>query len=284
MPLVGSHLSIARGFPDAIATAVRLGCDTLQIFTKNASRWAAPPLLEEQVSAFRRAAALSRLRFLTAHDSYLINLAAPDDALFEKSVAAFVVEMERAEALGLSYLVTHPGSHVGSGEEAGLTRVVAGYEQVHARCPGFNVRVLVETTAGQGTALGHRFEHLRTIFARAACADRMGVCFDTCHAFAAGYALSSAADYAATFQRFDDLVGLSRVRLFHVNDSAKPFASRVDRHANIGRGQIGPDAFRRLVNDPRFHTLPMVLETPKEGDNGEEMDAIDLAALREFVG
>jgi deoxyribonuclease-4 len=283
MPLFGAHLSIAKGLSRSIDAAVALKCETLQIFTKNASHWTAPPLPDVDVAAFRRAAEGSALRFLTAHDSYLINLAAPDPALFEKSVAAFVVEMERAEALGLSYLVTHPGLHVGSGEETGITRVIEGYDEVHARCPGFNVRVLVETTAGQGTALGHKFEHLGAIFQRAACADRMDVCFDTCHVFVAGYGLATVDEYAATFQQFDDLVGLGRLKLFHINDSAKPFGSRVDRHANIGRGAIGPDAFRRLVNDPRFSDLPMILETPKEDDDGADLDAVNLGVLRSYL-
>jgi deoxyribonuclease-4 len=282
MPLFGAHLSISRGLANVIRAATALKCDTFQIFTKNTSQWAAAPLVEADVTAFRRAASASELKYLTAHDSYVINLAAPDDALFNKSVAAFVVEMERAEALGLDYLVTHPGLHVGSGEEAGLERVAQGYDEVHARCPGFNVKVLIETTAGQGTALGHRFEHLGTILQRAACADRMDVCFDTCHVFVAGYGLATPDEYAATFQEFDDRVGLSRVKLFHVNDSAKPLGSRVDRHANIGLGEIGPEAFRRLVNDPRFSDLPMILETPKE-DGGADMDAVNLATLRGYI-
>ena len=283
MPHFGAHLSIARGCHNAIAAAVTLQCDTLQIFTKNASQWKAAPLAEDDITAFRRAALASKLTHITAHDSYLINLASPDDGIFAKSVAAFVDEMERAEALGLSYLVTHPGAHTGSGEEAGLARVVAGYDAVHARCAGFNVRVLIETTAGQGTALGHRFEHIAHIVERANCADRMGVCLDTCHVFAAGYALDSEADYASTFQQFDDLIGLARLELFHVNDSAKPLGSRVDRHAGIGLGEIGTNAFRRLVTDPRFQHLPMIIETPKKDDDGNEMDAVNLARLRSFA-
>ncbi len=283
MPLFGAHLSIGRGFHAAVADAVALGCDTLQIFTKNASRWKAVPLTDEEITAFRRAAGASNLAHVTAHDSYLINLASPDDGIYAKSVDAFVDEMERAEALGLRYLVTHPGAHTGSGEESGLTRVIAGFDEVHTRCAGFNVRVLIETTAGQGTALGHRFEHIGAILQRAACADRMGVCLDTCHVFAAGYGLDSASDYATTFQQFDDLIGLSRLELFHVNDSAKPFGSRVDRHAGIGLGEIGANAFRRLVADPRFGDRPMILETPKKDDDGNEMDAVNLARLRSFA-
>jgi deoxyribonuclease-4 len=282
MPLFGAHLSVKGGLHNAITSAVALDCGTLQIFTKNASHWTADPLADEDVTAFRRAVGASPLQFVTAHDSYLINLASPDDAVFGRSVDAFVIEMERAEALGLSYLVTHPGAHTGSGEEAGLARVIEGYEQVHAKCRGFNVRVLIETTAGQGTALGHRFEHLAAILRRANCADRMDVCFDTCHVFAAGYALATDDDYATTFQRFDELVGLARLKLFHVNDSVKPLGSRIDRHAGIGRGAIGRDAFRRLVTDPRFVHLPMILETPKD-DNGTDMDVVNLGLLRSFA-
>lgn len=283
MPLFGAHLSVAGGLHNAVASAVALRCDALQIFTKNANTWAADPLTEEEVGEFRRAATAAKLRDITAHDSYLINLASPDDALFAKSVDALTTEMERSEALGLSHLVMHPGAHVGSGEGTGLDRVAAGLDEAHARCAGFKVRLLVENTAGQGTTLGWRFEQLAAIFERAKCADRMEVCFDTCHAFAAGYPLATEADYAATFQQFDDLVGLSRLKLFHVNDSAKPFGCRVDRHAGIGLGEIGLDAFRQLVNDPRFAHLPMVLETPKEDDEGNDLDAVNLELLRGLV-
>ena len=282
MPLFGAHLSVKGGLHTAVASAVAMECGTLQIFTKNASHWTADPLADGDVTAFRRAVGASPLRFVAAHDSYLINLASPDDAIFAKSVDAFVTEMERAEALGLSYLVTHPGAHTGSGEEDGLARVIAGYEQVHKRCRGFNVRVLVETTAGQGTAIGHRFEHLAAIFQRANCADRMDVCFDTCHVFAAGCPLATVDDYATTFQRFDEIVGLARLKLFHVNDSTKPLGSRIDRHAGIGRGAIGREAFRRLVTDPRFVHLPMILETPKE-ESGTDMDVVNLGLLRSFA-
>ena len=283
MPRFGAHLSVAGGLHNAVAAAVALGCDALQLFTKNANVWATEPLTEVAVNEFRCAAAAANLRHLAAHDSYLINLASPKDELYAKSVAALTIEMERAEALGLNALVMHPGAHVGSGEDAGLTRVAAGLDEVHARCRGFAVQLLVETTAGQGTTLGHRFEHLATLFARAECADRLGVCLDTCHVFTAGYPLSTEGDYAATFQQFDDLIGLPRLKLFHVNDSVKSLGCRVDRHAAIGRGSIGLDAFRHLVSDPRFRDHPMILETPKEDDDGNEMDAVNLGVLRGFA-
>jgi deoxyribonuclease IV len=313
MPLFGAHVSTKGGLHKTIENATALKMDTLQLFTanpsawnikprvpaeqtalrdeqfltKNASHWSADPLTDEEVTAFRRAASASPLVHLTAHDAYVINLASPNETTYSKSVAAFADELERAEALGLDYLVTHPGAHTGahtgSGEEAGLARVIAGYDEALARCPGFKVRVLLETTAGQGTALGYCFEHLATILQRAKTADRMDVCFDTCHVFAAGYALASESDYATTFQQFDDVIGLPRLKLFHVNDSAKPFGSRVDRHAGIGHGEIGIDAFRRLVTDARFAHLPMVLETPKEDGDGNDMDTVNLATLRGFL-
>ena len=191
-----------------------------------------------------------------------------------------MVELQRAEQLGLRYLVTHPGAHIDSGEEAGLTRVATALDEVHARCPGLRVRVLLETTAGQGSTLGHRFEHLGRILSLVADPARLGVCFDTCHVFAAGYGLAPEAEYRATLRAFDRAVGWRRLRAFHLNASRKPLGSRVDRHAHIGQGQLGLEPFRLLVNDPRFRNRPMVLETPKEeGDQGD-MDAVNLATLR----
>ena len=283
MPLFGAHLSIAGGLHNAVSAATALRCDTVQIFTKNASHWEGKNPTEEDIRLFRRAVADARLAFPTAHDSYLINLASPDDALYRKSIDAFTGELERAEALGLSYLVTHPGAHLESGEEAGLNRVVAALDEIHTRCSGYAVSVLLETTAGTGTCLGGRFEHLADILNRVKKTDRLGVCLDTCHIFAAGYPLGTTEEYTATFDRFDRLIGLGKLKLFHLNDSARELGSRVDRHAGIGLGEIGPDAFRRLVTDPRFATRPMILETPKEDDDGNEMDPVNLAVLRGFL-
>lgn len=280
MPLFGAHLSVAGGLTNAVTAATALGCCTVQIFTKNANTWAGKPLKDEEVRAFRAAVQHSGLQFVTAHDSYLINLASPDDALYRKSIAAFTDELERAEALGLSYLVSHPGAHTGSGGEAGVARVVAALDEVHACCAGYKVKVLIETTAGQGSCLGAAFEEIAAILDGVKAPERLGVCFDTCHAFAAGYPLSTADDYAATFQRFGDLVGLDRLRLFHVNDSVKGLGSRVDRHAALGQGMIGLDAFRRLATDPRFADRPMILETPKEDADGNPMDPVNLGLLR----
>ena len=280
MPLFGAHFSVAGGLTNAIATAVRFDCGTLQLFTKNANQWAAKPIADADALAFKAAADSAKLQFLTAHDSYLINLAAPGDELFRKSIGAFVIEWERAEQLGLSYLVTHPGAHVGSGDAAGVQRVIEGLDIASARCPGLKTQILLETTAGQGTSLGHRFEHLAAIRAGVREPDRYGVCLDTCHVFAAGYPIHLREGFDATFEEFDAVIGLEYLKLFHVNDSVKPLGSRVDRHAGLGLGQIGEGAFRMLVNDPRFDALPMILETPKEGPDGEELDPINLAKLR----
>lgn len=283
MPLFGTHVSIAGGLISAVRTAQRLECQTLQLFTKSAAQWAAKPLTDDTARQFRHAATEAGLTRLTAHDSYLINLASPDDDLFRKSVDAFIVEWERAEHLGLDHLVTHPGSHVGSGEAAGLKRVIRGLNEAAGRCRGFRSRVLVETTAGQGTSLGWRFDHLAAVLTGMAEPERFGVCLDTCHVFAAGYPLRTESEYAATLDEFDRVVGLDRIAAFHLNDSAKPFGSRVDRHAGIGDGTIGPTLFRLLVCDPRFQSLPMILETPKVDTAGQEMDPVNLNRLRTFA-
>ncbi len=308
MPLFGAHLSIAGGLHKALLAAKELGMDTVQLFTaspqtwavtpapegpssfqsgklltKNASQWQARDLTDDEVSTFRRTLRQTKLRHPTAHDSYLINLASPDEALYRRSIEAFIVELQRAEQLGLSYVVMHPGAHLDSGEEVGLERVARALDEVHQRLPDLRVRTLLETTAGQGTTLGHRFEHLARILALVAVPQRLGVCLDTCHVFAAGYALSPASEYRATFEAFDRTIGLRWLKVFHVNDSKKPFGSRVDRHAHIGKGELGLEPFRLLVNDPRFRRHPMILETPKEEGGETDLDAVNLATLRGLV-
>lgn len=283
MPLLGAHMSIAGGYHNALLAAEAHGCATVQLFTKNANQWQGKELTDEEARTFRRTLRRTRLRFPLAHDSYLINLASPDETLYRRSIEAFVVEMQRAERLGLRYLVTHPGAHVESGEEAGLMRVGRALDEVHRRCAGFRVQVLLETTAGQGTTLGHRFEQLARILSLVAEPRRLGVCLDTCHVFAAGYALAPEVEYRKTMRQFERIIGLGRLRAFHVNDSLKPQGSRVDRHAHIGRGHLGLEPFRLLVNDPRFRNRPMVLETPKEEGDNEDMDTVNLGVLRGLV-
>jgi deoxyribonuclease-4 len=279
-PPLGAHMSIAGGVVNALHAAERFECQTVQLFTKNASQWVGKAFGPDEPAEFRKELKRSKLKFATSHDSYLINLAATDAALWRKSVEAFGDELQRAEALGLSYLVTHPGAHVGAGEEAGIANVARGIDDAHQRTPGFKVKILLELTAGQGTTLGHRFEHIAAIMDQVAEPKRLGVCLDTCHVFAAGYPLGSEADYTATMDEFDRVIGLKKLKLFHLNDSKKPFGSRVDRHEHIGRGHLGLEPFRFIINDPRFQKTPMILETPKEDDDGKEMDPVNLATLR----
>ncbi|MCA8987362.1 MAG: deoxyribonuclease IV [Planctomycetaceae bacterium] len=284
MPLFGSHLSIAGGYEKAVYHAAELGMDTVQIFTKNNNQWRAKKLTEEDCEKFRTAVKETGIRTPCAHDSYLINLASPDPELFQKSVGALTVELERAEALGLAGVVMHPGSHVKDTPENGLKRIAEGIDVVHKSTAGFNCQLWLETTAGQGTNLGYQFEHLRDIIQQVQEPERLSVCVDTCHIFAAGYPLITEAEYKATFQQFDEIVGIERIRAFHLNDSKKPLGSRVDRHEHIGEGELGLEPFRHVVNDPRFAEIPMYLETKKEDRKGEEMDAVNLRILKSLIG
>jgi deoxyribonuclease-4 len=275
-------MSIAGGHHLAAQTAQSFGCLALQVFTKSSNQWRAKPLTDGDVTAFQEALAEAGITDPVGHNSYLINLGTPDDTLWQKSIDALTVEVERGEALGLTDLVIHPGAHVGSGEEAGLTRIAEGLDEVHRRTRGYALKIDLETTAGQGSCLGHRFEHLAAIIERVTEPERLGVCADTCHLFAAGYSLANEVEYNNTIDALVRAVGTGRVRVWHVNDSQKPQGSRVDRHAAIGRGQMGLEPFRLLVNDPRFNALPMVLETPKGQEGDEELDAINLRTLRQL--
>lgn len=282
-PLLGAHMSIAGGYYKAVEAAAELGMDVVQLFTKNNNQWRAKPLSPADIDEFHAALKQTGVKFPCAHDSYLINLASPDDALWQKSLEAFTVELERAEALGLIGVVMHPGAFVSSSEEQGLARIIAALDEVHRHTAGFKTQTLLETTAGQGTNLGHRFEHLGRIVSDVAMPERIGVCVDTCHIFAAGYPLSTREEYAATMAEFDRLIGLDRIRAFHLNDSVRELGSRVDRHAKIGGGKLGIEPFRHLLNDRRFCKVPMYMETPKGEEAGEPLDAINLRTLRALV-
>jgi deoxyribonuclease-4 len=271
-------MSIAGGVAEALSRAMSVGCECLQIFTKTTRQWAAKPYTKEEVAAFREKLAASPLKIVIAHDSYLINLGAPDQTLRKRSIAGFIDEIERCEQLGIPYLVTHPGAHVGSGEEAGIATIAASIDEAHKACPGYRTRVALEITAGQGSNLGYRFDQMGRIFDAVKENQRLSLCFDTEHAFAAGYDLRTDEGYERTFVELDEQVGLDRVVAFHLNDSVKPFHSRVDRHEHIGKGHIGLDAFRRLLNDARFAGIPMCLETPKGPDLKEDLE--NLATLR----
>ncbi|MFV9505634.1 MAG: deoxyribonuclease IV [Oscillochloridaceae bacterium umkhey_bin13] len=277
----GAHMSISGGVSKAFARGEQVGCEAMQIFSKSERQWAAKPLLDAEVAAFKAEQARTGIGPVVVHDSYLINLAAPTDELWEKSIAAFAHELERCQTLDIPFIVTHPGAHTGSGEEVGLVREAAALNRLFAEGVGGDTVVLLETTAGQGTALGCRFEHLARLFELVPYPERLGICVDTCHIFAAGYDLRTAETYAATFAELDRLVGLAKVRCFHLNDSQKGLGSRVDRHAHIGQGAIGLEAFRLLVNDPRFANTPKIIETPKGDDMAEDRE--NLALLRSLI-
>lgn len=284
MAILGAHQSIAGGFEKAVGRALAVGCQCLQLFTRNSNQWRANDITPDEAGRFRHAFAGSGLAQGIAHDSYLINLASPDQTLWRRSVDAFAMELCRAETLGLSYVVTHPGAYTDGDEDSGLRRVAAGLDEVHQQVGRCRVQCLLETTAGQGTSLGWKFEHLTAILDRVRQPERIGVCLDTCHLFAAGYPLSPARDYKATMRALEVTVGLDRVKAIHVNDSRRELGSHVDRHEHIGQGRIGLEAFRLLLNDPRFQDVPMYLETPKGQREGEDLDAINLAVLRDLVG
>ncbi|MEP6914544.1 MAG: deoxyribonuclease IV [Acidobacteriota bacterium] len=284
MPRLGAHLSIAGGLPRAVDRAIASRCDALQIFTKSAGQWRARALPPEEIALFREQVARSGIHPVVAHNSYLINLASAGVALRARSIGALGEELDRAESLGLQGLVMHPGSYTTGSEAEGLRLIGEGLRTLLAERPDARTMVLLEHTAGQGTNLGHRFEHLAAILELVDGSPRVGVCLDTCHLLAAGYDLCSDEGYAATFREFDRIVGLDRIKVFHLNDSKKPCGSRVDRHEHIGKGFLGIEPFRRLLNDPRFTTLPMLLETPKletpESQRRSDVDPWDARNLR----
>ncbi len=281
MPLLGAHMSISGGLHLAFDRLGEVEGRALQIFTKNERQWASPTLSEGAVTRFKQAWKASGHIPVAAHNTYLINLAARDAGTLEKSIGAFADELERAERLGIAYLIMHPGSHVGSGVEAGLERFAANLDRALALSGTSQVSVLLETTAGQGSSLGSNFEEIAFLLDSSLFEGRLGVCFDTCHAFAAGYDIRTKVSYQETFSRFDDLVGLDRLKFFHLNDSKRGLGSRVDRHEHIGKGAIGLAGFRLLLNDHRFRRHPMVLETPKGKDLKEDKE--NLGVLRSLL-
>jgi len=260
----------------ALERGESLGCETIQIFTKNNNQWRSRPLTKREAGDFQQKLHAGPLHLAFAHDSYLINLASPDPALLERSRFAFVDELKRAQELGLQYLVLHPGAHLASGQETGIREIAKSFDWVFERIPSGKVEVLIETTAGQGTSLGFRFDQIRAILDRVKESHRLGVCIDTCHLFAAGYDLRTQKGYEQTFEAFERVVGIARIKAFHLNDSKKPLGSRVDRHEHIGKGFLGLTPFRLLLNDPRFKNHPMVLETPKGEDDTWDRENLGL--------
>ncbi len=309
MPLLGAHMSIAGGFQNAVHAAAGFGMETVQLFTHSPSRWvvvpskssasrrkassiapgsragdwSAEPLQQAQISAFRTALAQTGLRRPVVHASYLINLASPEPALWRRSVEAMIVEVKRAALLGVGDVVVHPGAHMGQGEDKALGRVARALVEVCERTRGLEVWIDLESTAGQGSTIGHTLEHLGELLESIGRPHRFGICLDTCHLFAAGFALAEQEDYNRFIEDFNARVGLGRVRVWHLNDSCKGCGSRVDRHAGIGRGLMGVAPFREILNDRRFAEIPMILETPKGMEAGEHLDAINLRVLRQLL-
>jgi deoxyribonuclease-4 len=274
--LIGAHVSIAGGVSKAPERGAVHGCTAIQVFTKSPNQWNAPPLTDEECRGFRENLKRFAIRSVAAHDSYLINLASPERALWERSLEAFALEMERCARLDIHALVMHPGSHRDTGEKQGIKQVARALKRLLKRTAG--VRILLETTAGQGACLGGRFEHLAEIIALNNGNPRLKVCFDTCHVFAAGYDIRKPASLQRVLKEFDGIIGLDRLALFHLNDSKGDFGSKVDRHEHIGKGRIGIDAFRTLVRSRRLKGIPKIIETPG-GVEGGPGDLLNLDLL-----
>ncbi len=277
--MLGAHVSIAGGLHNAPYNGKEATCEVVQIFTRSRNRWGGRRILPGEVDRFRQAQKETRVKVVCAHAGYLINLASPDRSLFRKSLNALVDEMKRCDLLGIPLLVVHPGSHVGSGEAKGLKRVVEALDRAHDRCPDGKVTICLETTAGQGTSLGHRFEQLADILDRLENRDRTDVCLDTCHVFASGYPIKTRAGYRRTMRAFDDVLGLERIRVVHMNDSMRGLGSRIDRHEHIGRGCIGKEPFGFFLNDRRLAKVPKILETPKETVRDDRLNLKRLRSL-----
>ncbi len=276
-------MSIAGGVDRAVERAAEVGCDCVQLFTRNTNQWRARAIEPQEPARFQAALARHAVRYPAAHASYLLNLASPDETLWRRSVDGLLLELARADLLGIPYVIFHPGAHMGAGEEAGLQRIALALDEIHRRAPAGQALCVLENTAGQGTTLGWQFEQLATIFDLVRHPERLGVCIDTCHLFAAGYGLARADAYRRTMDRLQATVGLEQIRAFHLNDCQRPRGSRVDRHTHIGHGEIGLAGFRRLMRDAHFRHLPMYLETPKGLEHGEEWDVVNLRTLRELA-
>ena len=279
--MFGAHMSIAGGFDKALERGIKIDCRTIQIFTKNNNQWKAKEITDKDLHRFLDLFNKSGISPVIAHDSYLINLASPEPELHQKSMESFFQEMERCNKLRIPYLVFHPGAHRGSGEKAALKKIAQSLNLLLKKGKELKVSLLLETTAGQGTSLGYKFEHFAEIIKMVRRKKSIGVCVDTCHIFAAGYDITTQKGYKKTFETFNKLIGLDKLKVFHLNDSKKKFGSRVDRHEHIGKGFLGLNPFRFLVNDKRFKNVPKILETPKGPDLKEDVD--NLKVLKKLI-
>jgi len=280
--LLGAHFSIAKGLHNALYEAQALGCNALQIFTKNANTWKERTLSQDEIDSFNKAREFTGITSIASHTSYLINLASHEKKKHAMSFNALKNELVRSSMLGIPFVVLHPGAHMGKGENQGIRRIAENINEIFFQTPGIQTRLLLETTAGQGSNLGHTFEQIASIMDKVENSNRVGVCLDTAHIFAAGYDIRTPDSYGRTIDVFDAVTGLENLYLIHLNDSKKELGSRVDRHEHIGEGFIGIKAFELLMNDTRFIDIPKIIETPKQKD-GKDYDNVNLNRLRSFV-
>jgi deoxyribonuclease IV len=278
---LGAHVSIAGGVYNCFATAEMLGCDTIQIFVKSSSQWESKPLSINDIEKFHEEQRRTGITPVIAHAAYLSNLASPNPELLTKSREAFLEEINRCDRLEIPNIVIHPGSHKDSGEQTGIDTIIDSINWLVDHTPDYRVKITLETTAGQGASLGHRFEHFAEIIDRVDDPDRLAVCFDTCHVFVAGYNLATSEGFTQTWADFERIIGIDKLAVIHLNDTGKGLGSKVDRHEHIGQGQIGQRAFRLMMQDKRFRKIPKILETPK-GEDGR-MDLANLALLKKFA-
>jgi len=280
--LLGAHFSIAKGLDKALFEAKSYGCNALQIFTKNANAWKERIVTQKEIENFEQAKLETGITEIASHSSYLINLATPEKKKHKMSCYSLSQELTRSSYLGIPYVVLHPGSHMKVGEKEGILRIAESINQIFAKTPGISSRLLLETTAGQGSSVGHTFEQLASIIDKVEKKINSGICLDTCHIFAAGYDIRAMEYYRKTMDNFDSIIGLDRLCLIHLNDSKKELGSRVDRHEQIGLGYIGLDAFKYIMNDDRFIDIPKIIETPKR-DTDKDWDETNLKLLRQMI-
>ncbi len=272
--LLGAHTSIAGGVSNAVDLADKLNFTAMQIFSKNSNRWFAKPLSKDDISLFKSKLEKSKIKFVVVHDSYLINLCSKNERTLKLSRNAYVDELKRCEQLGINYLNFHPGAHGGAGEEEGIKLIAESLNIAHDKTKDYEVSSMIEATAGQGTTLGYKFEQIRKIIDLVEGKERMSVCIDTAHIFAAGYNIKDKKEYEKVIKEFDDIIGLKRLKCFHMNDSKKELGSKVDRHEHIGKGFIGKEGFRNIMNDKRLEKIPKILETPKGKEYLEDLENI----------
>ncbi len=280
-PLIGAHMSIAGGVFNAIAFGVEMDCATIQLFTKSNNQWKAKILTDEEVEQYFKDREKAAINPVVAHTSYLINIASPKEDIYKKSVESLIEEIERCDLLGIDDLVMHPGSYLDTTEEIGIKKIIDTLNDIFEKTHQLKARIALETTAGQGTNLGYKFEQLAEMIDGIENKERISVCMDTCHIFAAGYDIRDKKSYEKTIKQFDNIIGLSYLRAMHLNDSKMEFGKKRDRHEHLGEGYIGADAFKFIMQDERLNNIPKLLETPKERD-GINMDKVNLALLRKF--